>query len=80
MLQRVQLYVNGSSGSTSLNASRGTLGTTTVPCQQTLDVGAMLVPNSLHWSDFLNGDVGDIRIYNRVLSAAEILNLYLAPN
>jgi hypothetical protein len=72
--------VNGSSGSSFIGASLGNLGTTTTASQQSIDAGATLVPNSLHWSDFLNGDVGDIRIYNSALSAADVLNLYLAPN
>ena len=78
--QRVKLYVNGSSGSSFIATSMGNLGTSTTASQESIDVGATLVPNSLHWSDFLNGDVDDIRIYNRALSAAEVMDLYLAPN
>jgi hypothetical protein len=79
-LQRVQFYVNGSNGSVSSYANVGNLGTTTTASQQSISIGASRIPNSLAWSDFLNGDVDDIRIYNRALSAAEVMNLYLAPN
>jgi hypothetical protein len=79
-LQRVQLYVNGTSGSTSFYAHVGSLGTSTMPSQATVSVGAAHTTGSLVWNDFLNGYVDDIRIYNRALSATEVLNLYLAPN
>lgn len=80
LLQRVQLYINGSSGSSYLWANVGSLGTTTTHSQQTIAIGASHPPNTLIWGDFLNGDVDDVRIYNRALSAAEVMNLYLAPN
>ncbi|MDR3625765.1 MAG: sialidase domain-containing protein, partial [Ignavibacteriaceae bacterium] len=76
----VKLYVNGSSGSTYVYQNTGTLGTNTKDSQADLTIGAVHQPNSSDWSDFLNGNVDDIRIYNRALSATEVLNLYLAPN
>jgi len=79
-LQRIQLFVNGTSGSASLYAHVGTLGTSTSPSQETVSIGATHLPNSLIWADLLNGEIDDVRIYNRALSAAEVLNLYLAPN
>jgi hypothetical protein len=79
-LQRVQLYINGSTSSTSLYSITGNLGSTTTATQQNIAIGASHAPNSLIWSDFFNGDVDDIRIYNRALSAAEVTDLYMAPS
>jgi hypothetical protein len=77
-LQRIKLYVNGSSTGTTVAAHVGTLGTTTINSQQILTVGATRASNVTIWNDFLDGNVDDIRIYNRVLSDTEIVNLYLA--
>ena len=79
-LQRVKLYVNGTTNSTSLYQHSGTLGTSTTDSQQRLSIGASRPPNTIAWNNFLNGDVDDIRIYNRALSDSEVLSLYLSTN
>lgn len=59
-------YLNGV-----LDATSGTVGTVTTPA--TLGIGGR---NGSFSGQCANGDLEDIRVYNRELSAQEILNLY----
>ena len=75
--QRLQLYVNGVSVYTRAFADVGTFGTSTTNTTQELTVGsghsanAPQSPNNCY-----DGDVDEIRIYNRALSPSEQLQLY----
>jgi hypothetical protein len=75
-LDRVALYVDGVAESTSLESSSGSLGdiadgTAHIGIGQNLSSsGAQCFPNTF------DGSIDDARIYNRSLSAAEILELY----
>ena len=85
-MQRVKLYVNGQTSSTTVYQQVGTLGTTTTNSAQNLTIGATHAANNPSSpGNFYNGNVDDIRIYNRVLSPAEINSLHYegvsgAPN
>lgn len=78
-MQRVKLYIDGQSSNTSVLAHVGILGTTTVNTRQHLTIGASHHennPQSFH--SFYDGDIDDIRIYDRALTASEIQNLYFS--
>ncbi|HTR81891.1 MAG TPA: LamG-like jellyroll fold domain-containing protein [Bacteroidota bacterium] len=76
-MQRIKLYVNGDSSSATVFQHIGTLGTTTVNSEQPLTIGATYhAKNSESSSNFYDGDIDDIRIYDRVLSGAEVQALY----
>ena len=78
-MQRVKLYVDGQSSNTSVYEHVGTLGTTTIRTRQHLTIGASHAPNdpqSFH--SFYDGDIDDIRIYDRALTASEIQELYFS--
>jgi hypothetical protein len=77
--QRLQLYVNGVSVNTRVFADVGTFGTSTTNTAQELTIGsghranAPQSPNNCY-----DGDIDEIRIYNRALLPAEQLQLYTA--
>jgi len=76
-LQRLKLYINGQSSSDSLLWHVGTIGTTTVATQQQFTMGASYsAGNPSFLSNFYDGTLDDIRIYNRALSAVEVTALY----
>ncbi|HTR80796.1 MAG TPA: LamG-like jellyroll fold domain-containing protein [Bacteroidota bacterium] len=78
-MERVKLYVDGQSSNTSVYQHVGNLGTTTSRTGQHLTIGASHAahdPQSFH--AFYDGDIDDIRIYDRALTAAEIEELYFS--
>jgi hypothetical protein len=78
-MQRVKLYVDGQSSNTSVYQHVGMLGTTTVNTRQHLTIGASHDannPQSFH--SFYDGDIDDIRIYERALTIFEIQKLYFS--
>lgn len=76
-LQRLKLYINGQSSGDSVLWHVGTIGTTTVNTLQQFTFGASHARNNpLLFSNFYDGTLDDVRIYNGVLSDQEIQSLY----
>jgi hypothetical protein len=78
-LERLKLYVDGQPFSVSITRQVGVLATTTANSAQCVTIGAgHHANNPLSPSNCYNGDVDDIRIYNRALSVSDIHSLYIA--
>jgi hypothetical protein len=76
-MNRIQLFVDGVSYNTRVYKQVGTLGSSTTNCQQQLTIGATHdAYNPQSFSSFYDGDIDEIRIYSRALTAAEIQALY----
>jgi hypothetical protein len=65
---KLDLYVNGVSDATSVVVT-GAIGTNTAP----LTIGKM---NSASYPYYANGSIDEVAIWNRALSASEVLDLY----
>lgn len=76
--ERLKFYIDGQMFSVD-SSSVGIAGTTTVSSEEHLSMGASIGVGQIP-SDFYNGELDDIRIYNRPLSVAEIQALYLKSN
>lgn len=75
--QRVKLYVDGQTSNVYVYQQQGTLSTTTTNSAQNLTIGASHAANQPDSpGNFYDGNIDDIRIYNRALSADEITTLY----
>ncbi len=80
-LERLKLYVDGTSYNATVFRHVGTLSTTTTPSQQHLTIGASHAANApLAPANFFTGDIDDIRIYNRAFTQAEVQALYFQSN
>lgn len=77
-LERLKLYVDGQPFSVRITRQVGVLATTTANSAQGVTIGAgHHANNPLSPTNCYNGDVDDIRIYNRVLSISDIHSLYI---
>ena len=45
-----------------------------------LIIGACTNYGGVGYTDYFNGDIDDLRIYNRALNTTEITSLYIEPN
>ena len=78
-LERLKLYVDGNPFSVNIGRQVGDFGTSTVNTPQCLTIGAgHHANNPLSPANCYNGDLDDIRIYNRALSSSDIQALYYA--
>jgi hypothetical protein len=78
-MQRVRLYVDGQSSNASVYQHVGRLGTTTANSQQHLTIGASHEANYPQlFHSYYDGDIDDIRIYDRALTTTEIQELYFS--
>ena len=76
-LQRLKLYINGQSSNTTVLSHVGTIGTTTVNTHQQFTLGATHARNNpLSNSNYYDGTLDDIRIYNGALNDSAIQSLY----
>ena len=66
----VRVYVNGTLAGTSIS---------TVPSMKSTSI-PFWIANSNSGTDYFNGSIDDVRVYNRALSAAEVAALYQGRN
>jgi hypothetical protein len=70
--QKVILYINGNSETNNRYKNDFSAITKTTNDDKEISVGRIMPSNSYH----LNGNIDDIRIYNRAISASEVQQLY----
>lgn len=76
-LDRVKIYINGILVPTSLGLINGTLTNTIEGASSNLSIGMSVASNNLFAYPFI-GNISQSLIYNRVLSASEVLQNYNA--
>ena len=71
----LSLYINGALAGTAVHDYDLDYGTRPVFIGRTGECGG---PGEADWDSYFPGTIDDVRIYNRVLSAGEVKQLYLA--